>query len=55
MINRVDAVQQSNNVINDTLSTKLVVFAILGLVGVVIINFMFFGQSRKVLKDRKYI
>ena len=37
------------------MSTKLIVLAMVGLAGLIIINIVFFKQSRKVLKDRKLI
>ena len=37
------------------MGTKLIIFAIVGLLGIVVVNLVFFRQMKKTFKDRKMI
>ena len=37
------------------LSTKMILFAVLGLISVVVVNYLFFAEVKKTFKERKLI
>lgn len=54
-INRIDNGRVRSGDLADTMSTKLVIFAILGLIAIVGMNIVFYQQAKKTLKSRKLI
>jgi hypothetical protein len=54
-INRIDTGRASSSDLADLMSTKLVVFAILGLVVIIGMNLVFYQQTKQTLRSRKLI
>lgn len=55
VINRIEGVRTTANDLNSKMNTSYIVLAVFGLIGVLGVNFVFYTQTRKTLKDRKLI
>ncbi len=54
-LNRIEGVRVTADELKNKMNTSYIVFAILGLVGVLVMNYVFYTQTRKTLRDRKLI
>jgi hypothetical protein len=54
-LNRIENVRTTADSLNSKMNTSYIVLAVLGLLAVLAVNFLFYTQTRKTLKDRKLI
>jgi hypothetical protein len=54
-LNRIEGVRVTADDLKNKMNTSYIIFAILGLLGVLVMNYVFYTQTRKTLKDRKLI
>lgn len=54
-LNRIEGVRTTADQLSANMNTKYIIFAMLGLLGVIGVNFVFYTQTKKTLKDRKLI
>ena len=55
IINRMEGIRSSSEQVKSMMGVTMIVLAILGLVVVAAVNFMFYTLAKKTLKDRKLI
>lgn len=55
IINRMEGIRSSSEQVKSMMGVTMIVLAILGLVVVAAVNFMFYTLAKKTLKERKLI
>jgi hypothetical protein len=55
IINRMEGIRSSSEQVKSMMGVTMIVLAVLGLVGVAAVNFMFYTLAKKTLKERKLI
>ncbi len=55
ILERMESLRASTEGLTELMSVKMIGFAIIGLVAIIVVNFMFYRELKKTFKERKLI
>ena len=55
ILERMEGLRASTEGLTELMSIKMIGFAVIGLVAIIVVNFMFYREIRKLFKERKLI